>query len=120
MSEWPLVDEHDDGIRPAGKPDECFYCNQKIGQPHGRECVMVEKKILIRYTIEIPIMIPHFWTKEQLEFHRNEGSWCKSNLIRELQKYDEEQCLCGVTQAEYVRTIDDTPTREIRIEGEKI
>ena len=25
---WPTVHEKDDGIRPAGRPDQCFYCKQ--------------------------------------------------------------------------------------------
>ena len=29
LASCPLVDPKDDGIRPAGKPDECFYCNRK-------------------------------------------------------------------------------------------
>lgn len=33
---FPPVDESD--VRPAGKPGECFYCQQPIGQEHGIAC----------------------------------------------------------------------------------
>lgn len=50
MSYWPLVDPNDDGIRPAGKPDECFYCNSKVGEEHGRQCCIVTKLVRLEYT----------------------------------------------------------------------
>lgn len=28
----PIVKKDDTGIRPAGKPDECFYCHSKVGE----------------------------------------------------------------------------------------
>ena len=31
-----------DSIRPAGKDDECFYCNRLIGQEHTDKCVLNE------------------------------------------------------------------------------
>jgi hypothetical protein len=39
MDNWPLVAPNDDGIRPAGPRDACFYCRQKVGQPHKPDCV---------------------------------------------------------------------------------
>lgn len=46
---WPKVLPNDDGIRPAGKPDECFYCYQRVGQGHRPDCVTVLQ--LVRYTV---------------------------------------------------------------------
>jgi hypothetical protein len=112
--QWPIVLENDDGIRQAGPKDECFYCGRKIGHEHKRDCVVVHKKVLLRYTIEIPLEFPHFWTKEQIEFDRNEGSWCASNIIGELEQVSEfSGCLCGNVKAEFVRVIDDTPNRAV-------
>ena len=51
MQSWPLVDVKDDGIRPAGSPDECFYCCQKVGQLHKLDCVIVEKLIEMRVLV---------------------------------------------------------------------
>ena len=34
---WPLVDKNDDGIRPAGRQDACFYCGQRVGLPPPTE-----------------------------------------------------------------------------------
>mgnify|MGYP001611261027 CR=1 FL=1 len=111
---WPKVVYNDDGIRPAGKPDECFYCRNKVGQSHSKNCVIVTKRIKLRYTIDVEINVPHFWTKETIEFHRNENGWCADNLISELEEFGEEKgCLCNYTTAEYVETVDDKPFREV-------
>lgn len=112
---WPLVDPKDDGIRPAGRPNECFYCNRKVGQRHGPECVIVTKVVKIRITLEYPVTVPHFWDESQINFHRNESSWCADNAIREIEAHAEKSgCLCGELKTEFVTVVDDTPTRELR------
>jgi len=58
---FPLVVPGDHGIRPAGKPDECFYCSQRIGVPHKPDCVMVTKRVRVRYSFDIEIDVPHHW-----------------------------------------------------------
>ena len=116
--EWPLVVENDDGIRPAGPPDECFYCQQKVGQPHGRECVIVTKRVKVRYTMEIEIVVPHDWDEHMIDFHRNDSSWCASNAVEDIKDYvdrmGEDECLCSKFKSEYLGVADDTPTRKIR------
>ena len=54
MSAWPLVHERDDGIRPAGRPDECFYCHRKVGQEHKRQCGIIDKRVEMRVTAKLP------------------------------------------------------------------
>lgn len=84
---WPVVLPDDDGIRPAGKPDECFYCNQKVGTPHGPECVCVHKRVRVRYTMEIEIEVPAFWDKQMVLSHRNESSWCADNCVNDIEAF---------------------------------
>ena len=107
MGNWPRVLKSDDGIRPAGKPDECFYCHSKVGEYHGRECVTIKKLVKLKYTFVVDVEVPHYWTKDDIEFHRNESSWCASNAISELEKQGD--CLCPVFECEYIATIDDAP-----------
>ncbi|MCK9570948.1 hypothetical protein M0R72_18510 [Candidatus Pacearchaeota archaeon] len=114
MKDWPLVDEHDDGIRPAGNPDECFYCNKKIGTPHGKDCVCVTKRVKVEYRFEIEIDIPHHWEAEDFEFHRNHGSWCADNAAGDIERFVGDGCACECFEAKYIETVDDTPKREIR------
>jgi hypothetical protein len=120
---WPLVAINDDGIRPAGPPNECLYCRRTVGQPHGPECVIVEKRVKVRYLFEIDISVPHHWSKSNVEFHRNQGTWCADNAIAELQALTSQEdkngvsfgpCLCGVFTYEYVQDVDTTPTRNLR------
>ena len=113
--DWPLVDPNDDGIRPAGKPDECLYCRQKVGEPHTLDCNVVQKKVKLRYVFEIEVMEPHFWDADDVEFHRNESSWCADNALSELEELTKDgRCLCNCFHAEFIEVVDATPVRKLR------
>lgn len=108
---WPEVLEDDDGIRPAGPPDECFYCHQKVGQGHGLDCPCVEKTVLLRYTFEIPVRVPWFWESDDVENHRNWRS-CADNTLFDLEEISEgDGCLCDHFHCEFLKILDATPTR---------
>ena len=114
-AEWPLVLEDDDGIRPNGKSDECFYCKQKVGQPHERDCVCVRRKINVRYVFDIETDAPYFWSKDNIEFQMNDSSWCANNSIDILDKTSEQLgCLCQVFHGEFMSFGDPTPIRDRR------
>lgn len=111
---WPKVIENDPGIRPAGKPDECFYCHRKVGQEHGRECVIVNKKVKVRYIYTFEIDVPHFWDERMILFHRNDSTWCANNGISELEDYfagDDKGCSCSNYECEFIEDVDLTPFR---------
>ena len=110
--DWPVVIENDDGIRPAGEPDQCFLCSQKIGQPHSRDCVTITKVVKVRYTFEIEIEVPHSWSKENVEFHRNKSGWCADSAFDEIEEYIGNVCACGCFSAEFVEDIDTTPKQK--------
>lgn len=119
-SDWPLVTEDDDGIRPAGKPDECFYCRSKVGEPHGQDCACIHKLILARYTFDLILSAPHGWDAERFELHRNESSWCADNAVGDIELNmahvdtdtgEETPCLCGFFEAKFLGDIDTTPRR---------
>lgn len=54
-----LVLKNDDGIRPAGKPDACFYCKQKVGTPHCDDCITLLRKARIKITFELDAFVFH-------------------------------------------------------------
>lgn len=114
MKRMPRVIKKDYGIRPAGKPDECFYCGREIGEEHAEDCVVVTKEVLMEYSIRIPIRVPYHWGEDQMNFHKNGSSWCANNAIREIWQLikklkKEGDCLCPVFSARFVEVIDDTP-----------
>lgn len=81
--------------RPASGKDECFYCNEPVGEYHKSDCVLVNRDVEIEMRIRYKVKEPSHWDKEQIEFYRNEGSWCASNVLEELQELDKEKgCLC--------------------------
>ena len=106
LASWPLVNPKDDGIRPAGKPDECFYCNRKVGEPHGRDCVMVDRKIRARYTIEVITDDTHRNTDEDTVVWHN-------HLWEDVNVPFREDEIVGLL-CELAETVNDTPRRKLR------
>lgn len=99
----------ENGVRPAGPPDACFYCKALLGGEHKPECVCILKMVTIRMTVEYPVKVPASWTKENIEFHRNEGTWCSDNALAELDALfgeDDQDCMCGVSRFELVDTVN--------------
>ena len=100
MSEFNVTEM---AMRPASDKRVCFYCEQPIGTTHHKDCVLIAKTVKVRMTAEYEINIPNYWTSENLEFHRNQGSWCSDNAIDELKEViDKEDCLCHRTKFEYL------------------
>jgi hypothetical protein len=94
----------EDAIRPAGSQDRCLYCNRALGAEHKPDCVMRNKTVVIKAIIEYVVEVPEHWDKEQIEFHRNLGSWCSSNFVDEINELEEKiGCLCSHTNFKYVR-----------------
>lgn len=97
----PTVTADDNGIRPAGPPDACFYCHQKVGQKHKEDCVLTRKPVRVRVTIEYTVQVPQTWDADAVLLHRNGSSWCADNLIdeliadREWHDSTDGSCLCG-------------------------
>lgn len=130
--DWPLVLDDDDGIRPAGPPDECFYCRAKVGFPHGRECVVVTK--LVRYDVysaatdarvgSLAQYEPYSHDVELCLFMLNDGSSCTDNVVPDIEWTDgatkdrilaltkereEYGCICGELYFSFDRVVDNGP-----------
>jgi hypothetical protein len=79
-----LVTEQD--ARPAGKPDECFYCRRRIGERHKFECVLVEVPRTYRVLLDRKDVgtwsreDPASWDRDMRYFHKNESCWCANNM----------------------------------------
>lgn len=112
---WPLVALNDDGIRPGGYADQCFYCHVAVGHPHRPDCVIVNKKIKMRFIFEVEIDAPHYWTKDNAEFHYGESSWCADNALDVLEKHKADgKCLCSIFDAEFIEVSDPSPRRKLK------
>lgn len=99
----------DNGIRPAGPSDRCFYCTAPVGE-HLSGCVLLTRAVVVRRTIEYLVDVPRDWDQHMIEFHRNESSHCADNDLRELLKIGELSselggcgCTCDSGYTEYLR-----------------
>lgn len=120
--DW-TVGEH--GIRPAGKPDECLYCNSKKGEQHDPSCVIRTRTVVVRMSLEYVVAVPEDWDAGSIEFHRNDSSWCSNNAQEEVELLfkhvlDREECLCNRMTFGYVReaTEEDEDACGVRVADE--
>lgn len=97
-----------DAMRPASDQPQCFYCQRAIGNDHQSDCVLISKTVKVRAIIEYDVRVPSDWDKAQVEFHRNDGSWCADNMIGELEEAVEaNHCLCGIVRFEMIKDSDE-------------
>lgn len=97
----------ENGPRPAGKPTECFYCQRPLGEPHRLDCVCRKRTVVMRYSFDVTIEVPSDWDTEQIEFHRNESSWCADNALRDLEVGAPDGCWCHRFTAVYLREANE-------------
>lgn len=96
-------------MRPASKENRCFYCLQPVGAHHNDDCVLVRKRIRVRWTMELDILnVPAHWSKSDIHFHYNEGTSCKTNVIQTLARHfliwnNDGPCACNLGEIEYLR-----------------
>lgn len=90
------------GPRPAGKPDECFYCHEKVGGEHKPGCVLRQRTVVLRYSYEVVVPVPEDWNADMITFHRNESSWCADNSAIDINRRRSEGCWCQEFSAEFV------------------
>ncbi len=104
------ITKRDDGIRPAGGKDKCCYCLQKVGVEHADDCVIPQKIVRVEVSFEIEIPQPTDSTKEMIEFHYNEGSWCADNAIDWIQTYAKTLgCACPFFELKFLEVTDMGP-----------
>ena len=110
---WEVKDY---GIRPAGSPNHCFYCSAVKGDEHKVDCVIRSRTIVMKMEVEMVLKVPEDWDKKQCEFHRNEGSWCSSNIIDELKRMDNELgCLCENTKFKFLREATEEDEKSLKV-----
>ncbi len=94
----------DYGVRPAGKPNECFYCHAKVGEQHKEDCVIRCRTVNVDFTIHAVMRVPESWGEGDINFKFNESSWCVSNFIDDIVAREEKlgKCPCMITEAKYI------------------
>lgn len=95
-----------DDLRPAitDRPDRCGYCRGLLGDLHDADCVCRRRTVVVRALIEYVIEEPESSTVDHILFRRNEGTWCGSNALKELDDLVERMdCICPRISYEFVR-----------------
>jgi len=92
-----------DNVRPAGKPGECFYCYEKLGEPHKNGCVTIQKSVEVAITITGIIEVPVTWDANMIEFHMNRPNNCINNQLDYIE--GNAMCFCGRAVGKYLRDV---------------
>lgn len=92
-------------MRPASSQRRCFYCREPVGGRHKETCVLVKKRVRINVQVALSyeITVPANWTADDVEYHRNEGSWCADNALSEFAELG--GCLCGSMTTRFLRDV---------------
>lgn len=94
-------------MRPASPNRNCFYCGEPIGGEHRNSCVLINRKVKVKVSFEMFFDEPASWDKEQIEFARNQGSWCVDNALDDIcEKAEAEGCSCGFGSVEVIEMTD--------------
>lgn len=95
----------ENGVRPAGKQDECFYCNNPIISDHAPNCVLLKRTVVVRMEVEMVISVPRDWDEDMIDFHYNDSSSCANNPLHALNRWAEKDgnCICGAQNTSFVR-----------------
>jgi hypothetical protein len=98
-----VVTRSDTRADGAGTPDKCFYCAGKFGDGHDSDCVCLDRPVKIRLTLDLIVNRPRSWSKEEIEFHSNQGSWCINNIVADIERHASKgRCLCSIGTLEYL------------------
>jgi hypothetical protein len=102
--------------RPAGRPDECFYCNVKLGQEHRKGCVVRVRTVMVEIKATMIMDVPEDWEESMVEFHMNESSSCADNLLRKLSDQAERVgCSCSFVEGRFLREATDEDEAEYKL-----
>lgn len=100
-----LLPVDDDGVRPAGDPNFCFYCGMPKGK-HKDDCVCRQRTVVVEMTIRYVSEVPADWDVHMIEFHKNESSFCLGNDIEQLhQEKNARYGYCNICQRAEVKFI---------------
>ena len=98
MEKFLVSEKH---VGPDNK--NCMYCFQPVGKEH-KDCVLVKKRVKLKVEVEYETDVPYHWDKDDIEFHRNGSSWCATNILSEIEEFEENDkfCLCEYAYSKYI------------------
>lgn len=108
----------ENGPRPAGMPDRCFYCGEPVGAEHKTDCVCRVKVVMVEVTMTVPRVVPASWDAGMVDFHMNDGAWCADNITTDLNRYmeargEDSPCLCNTFHSKFLRDATDDDLQDV-------
>lgn len=89
--------------RPAGNPNECFYCHRQLGEQHSEECVIRTKTVVVDFNFRTVLAVPEKWSNDNIEYHYNNR--CPDDILREFAERENKigRCTCDISEVTFIR-----------------
>lgn len=89
-------------VRPGETVEHVIAIYNKAKEPPPVEVPKGRKKVRVLLELEYDVLVPEDWDHGMVEFHRNESSWCKNNLIAELESiFENDNGPCAFSAATF-------------------
>lgn len=105
-----------------GTSDKCFYCTAKVGKPHDENCIVPERPVKIRLTMDLIVPFPISWCEHAIDHMLHDDEFCMIDFMGDIERHLEAGlCLCDFTKTEYLReaTIEDAIDTGLVPDGEE-
>lgn len=90
------------GPAQAGKPGECFYCNERIGRAHAVDCILRKRTIIVSVTIDLLQEVGQ--THTEADVNQIFGkTWRKDNITGAIESATKQGCLCDLATVKFKR-----------------
>ena len=110
MAEWPVVLSDDVALNPLTRC--CIACDSPIGDPHALTCSAVGRKVRIRYTFDVEVVVPCRMSDAEVLQRRKSHDWCGSAALREIAVGAAKTgCACALIDIESVETVSADPVQ---------
>jgi hypothetical protein len=99
--------------RPARPDGNCFYCHMPMDTAHRPECVIVQKTVVVEFSVRVVMSVPRSWEPTATRLRYDEGSWCADNLFTDLGEWAEDDLggdrpTCGCNAVKVLSVEDAT------------
>ncbi len=87
-----------------------------MGEEHAQNCVCRKRTVVVEYKFTVCLEFPVDFSDKDIEFNRNDSTWCANNALMELDNTCEAgRCLCPRFEAKYIREATEQDEKTLGI-----
>lgn len=99
----------DEAVEPDSDTQQCFYCNEAIGEAHSKDCPLISKTVRVHLDVEYTACLPAHWNEKDIKFHYYAKKWDVLDLVDEILEIRATRgCACEQVTFQHAESCDDT------------